>query len=266
MMAIEENLPASEDVNQAVDRHKLLRLTKYRSLGFLIMFLFIVIMTLILAEEPMYFFNFLEPDPNIPLSSQFFRLCFYLFIILTFIYQLIFSIYYNKKIHKHELVSDEDFTKFKKRYSWFDLLNVVPVFIVFIIVINGFFLGFAYVEGPSMNPAFYQGDFVVINHATSNYDEGDVIIIQRQDKLIKRIVGVPGDLLTVNTNGVFLNGSLIETIIDPDVFSPYSVIIPGGYYFVMGDNRGDSTDSRRFGLVSADTILGKVIYPVTSLD
>ena len=263
---MEKNAPVVDDVLQAVDRNKLLRLTKYRSLGFWIMFLFIIVMTLILANEPLYFFNFLEPDPNIPLSSQFFRLCFYLFIILTFIYQLTFSIYYIKKINSNEVVSDEDFTKFKKRYAWFDLLNVVPVFIVFIIVINGFFLGFAYVEGPSMIPAFHEGDFVVINHATSNFDVGDVIIIQRQDKLIKRIVAVPGDMLAVNTSGVFLNGSLIETIIDPDTFSPYSGIIPAGYYFVMGDNRGDSTDSRIFGLVPVDTVLGKVIYPITSLD
>jgi len=263
-MSMEENvnLPETPVENGHLE---LLRTIRIRSISFWFLLLFIIVMTLFLAKQPLYFFNFLESDPQIPLTGQVFRFLFYLLVSIAFIYQLWFSLLYVGRIgqyirYREKAISEEDFQLLKKRYSWFDLLNVIPVFLVFIIIVNGFFFGFAYVSGDSMTPNYHDGDFVVIYHASDNYQLGDVIIIQNEEKLIKRIEAMPGSLLRVNQDGVYVDGTLVETSIRPG-FVAYDGVIPDGYYFVMGDNRDNSSDSRYFGLVADTDILGIVIYP-----
>ncbi len=248
------------------DIKKLLKTARIRSIVFWMMFIFITIMTVVLAHEPLYFFNFLEPDPNIPLSGQIFRFGFYVFVVLAFIYLSWFSIrVYGREI-ANNFESEEKAEQFKKQYSLFDLLMVVPLFLIFIIIVNGIFFGFAYVDGESMLPAYEDGEFVVIEHFDACYEVGDVIIIQKTNKLIKRVVGIAGDELVVDATGVYVDNILIEDDINPGYYYAYSGIIPEGFLYVLGDNRNDSTDSRYFGLIREDQVIGKVIYPQRPLD
>ncbi|MBN2503941.1 MAG: signal peptidase I [Bacilli bacterium] len=243
-----------------------LRIARIRSVILWVLFTFIAIATVLLATEPLYFFNFLESDPNIPLSGQIFRFGFYLFVVATFVYMFWFSVRVSRYKVPYDFQEVEQIEAFKRHYSLFDLFMVVPVFLTFIIIVNGFFFGFAYVDGESMLPTYESGEFVVIEHYHQDYNVGDVIIIQRTDKLIKRVVAIGGDEVIVNASGVWVNGVFIEDSIRINSFYDYFGTLPEGFYFVMGDNRENSEDSRYFGPVSENQVLGEVIYPKHDAD
>lgn len=142
------------------------------------------------------------------------------------------------------------------------------------------------VHGPSMLPNFKESQLVLttsrIPHWLSDtpigeslglaYNRGDVIVFSTVagDDLIKRIIGMPGETVTLSEGKVIINGSTIsESYLDPELETNggsylaegEEIIIPPRYFFVLGDNRTQSRDSRdsRIGLVSSDVILGKVI-------
>jgi signal peptidase I len=86
-----------------------------------------------------------------------------------------------------------------------------------------------------------------------------------ESDLIKRVIGLPGETITISENQVFVdNRPLDEPYLPPDVrmgdFGP--ITIPDDNYFVMGDNRGSSNDSRRFGPIAAERIVGRAFYVV----
>jgi len=137
------------------------------------------------------------------------------------------------------------------------------------------------VNGASMENTLHDGDYLIVarqaylNHSP---ERGDIVIIQssleyeKSDKgklIIKRIIGLPGDKIEIIDSKLFVNNQqLQEEYIEGDV-TPIgkippegeSIIIPEGYYYVLGDNRCNSRDSRddKIGLVSNDDIKGKAI-------
>lgn len=116
------------------------------------------------------------------------------------------------------------------------------------------------VEGSSMEPTLYDGDKVIINRLVEP-EVGDIIVFELEDRsLIKRVIGVPGDKVIIKDSKVYVNGDLIEEPYIKDVefdSGQYSdTILDEGVYYVMGDNRNDSFDSRYFGTVSEEQIVG----------
>ena len=126
------------------------------------------------------------------------------------------------------------------------------------------------IEGVSMEPTLSNGD-VVLLMKTTRFDHGDLCGFTWNNKLlIKRVIGLPGDWIEINTDGtVYLNGEKLDepyvsqlAFGECDLSFPYQV--PQEQYFVIGDMRESSIDSRNtlIGCISKDQIVGKVFFRV----
>lgn len=137
------------------------------------------------------------------------------------------------------------------------------------------------IEGPSMQPGLHDGESVVVNELAYLFgspQRGDVIVFHPTsspgEQFIKRVIAVPGDTISITDAGVVVdNVTLTEPYLNPigadDTAAQFTNLkMQPGEYYVMGDNRGNSNDSRFFGPVKRDSIVGKaelVIWPFNSL-
>ena len=141
------------------------------------------------------------------------------------------------------------------------------------------------VQQQSMEPNFHAGDYLLTSRQAyrlfGDPERGDVIVFRsellddegNEKCLIKRVIGLPGDVGEIKTGYVYLNGEKIdEPYVKEQGISGEmdAVTVPENQLFVMGDNRGVSEDSRsaRVGTISEDTIVGKVfirLYPFNSI-
>ena len=127
------------------------------------------------------------------------------------------------------------------------------------------------VEGTSMLPRLEDHDRLFINkfvyHITS-IEHGDVVVFHYprdpEKSYIKRIIALPGDRLRIDHGQVWLNGKELPEAYVPEMYrdtgSFAETIIPDDCYFVMGDHRSISQDSREFGVVERDLIYGKAVF------
>lgn len=144
------------------------------------------------------------------------------------------------------------------------LLVILAVLIISILVAKMFFIGIYKVNGSSMYPTFEDGDriiaFLVKDDTALDYD--DVLMLDLDIKMIKRLVALPGDTIKIEDGKVYVNGELRENDPYTDVNlydltdkGPYEYTLKEDEYFVLGDNRGNSQDSRSYGPVSKESIL-----------
>ena len=131
--------------------------------------------------------------------------------------------------------------------------------------------GISIVSGNSMRPSFYSGDLVIYRRGIpGKLEYGDVLIVrswlEREKDYVKRVIGLPEDVISVDEKGyVIRNGIEVH---EPEVLHGYQqedrtmhypYKVPEDNYFVLGDNRAVSLDSRFFGALSKKQILGKVV-------
>ena len=128
------------------------------------------------------------------------------------------------------------------------------------------------VHGPSMESTFYEDDYLIVSRLSYLLDEpdyGDVVVFHfpgdTDQDYIKRVVGLPGDQVEIRDTFVYVNGQVID---EPYINEPCTLancrdnvwILNDDEYFVMGDNRNHSSDSRRFSQpVKKEHIVGEVV-------
>ncbi len=143
------------------------------------------------------------------------------------------------------------------------------------VVVSFFIITFLYqpvrVEGTSMAPQLHDQDRLFINKFAYNFEKierDDVVVFyyprDTQKSYIKRVIGLPGDTVRITEGRVFVNGTAIAEPYVPeryeDVRSMDELRVPEGEYFVMGDHRSISSDSRDFGPVARNLIYGKAAF------
>ena len=153
-------------------------------------------------------------------------------------------------------------------YSW-----VRDLF--FSVVVSLFIILFVYqpvkVEGGSMEPSLEDQERIFINKLVYRLEaigRGDIIVFRYprdpRKNFIKRVIAIPGDRIRITRGRVYINGQLIEEPYVPEQYqdsrSAAELTIPADSYFVMGDHRTMSNDSREFGPVARDLIYGKAVF------
>lgn len=179
------------------------------------------------------------------------------------------------------------------------LLSVLVAFILFIFIRTFLFFPFE-VVGQSMEPTLLSGDRLILNRL-GTVDRFDVVVFPAPDdpnsgeEYVKRIIGLPGDEIKYIEDNLYINGNLInERYLEPskeelqkkleenpeqvtftqitndfsllDISSGDSAVVPPDTYFVLGDNRQNSKDSRVFGFLNQETVEGTASLRIWPLD
>lgn len=152
-------------------------------------------------------------------------------------------------------------------------IGVLAVVSAIAIIASTFFISVLQVRGNSMEPTMTDGELVIATHS-SNFKQGEISAFYYNNKiLLKRVIGFPGDWVDITSDGVvFVNGQMLqENYLDQhalgksDIEFPYQV--PENRYFVLGDNRGVSIDSRSnaIGTVSEEQLIGNAVFRIWPL-
>lgn len=154
----------------------------------------------------------------------------------------------------------------------YDLYNFFMICICVFILIMTYLFSFVRVSGPSMKPTYRSGDILACRSVGYKPKKNDIVItymknVNNDNSLyIKRVIAVPGDTITYSR---FNNTITVNDVIVENKYATHQSIwlenhntytLKDNEYFIMGDNRGDSTDSRYFGPVTKKDIVGKALF------
>lgn len=155
-------------------------------------------------------------------------------------------------------------------------LILITIALVLAFFIRTFIAEPRYIPSNSMLPTLHIGDRLVVEKISYRFNSpkfGDIVVFQPPPKLqsrgyskdqafIKRIIGTPGDTLKIDNGKVYLNGNILqEDYIKEPPSKPYPLVeVPPNQYFMMGDNRNDSNDSRYWDFLPRQNMIGKAIF------
>ena len=150
------------------------------------------------------------------------------------------------------------------------LKEYLPYVLIVIVVlgIKHFIISPIKVNGKSMMDTLHHGDIMLldrISYRTSDIERFDIVVIDTGEEfIIKRIIGLPGERVTYSENQLYINNKKVDDPYATNSTTEFDVTVEEDNYFVLGDNREDSMDSRYFGTFQRDKILGKtnlIIFP-----
>jgi signal peptidase I len=157
----------------------------------------------------------------------------------------------------------------------FDTLETLLLAIILFVGINTL-TARVRVDGFSMQPTLQNGEYVLVNRLAYRFgkpERGDIVVFRfpmnPKEDLIKRVIGLPGEEVTIAHGQVYINGNVLEEsyiAAAPGYSGNWTV--PDGSLFVLGDNRNDSADSHSWGLLPVENVIGKAVliyWPFTNL-
>ncbi len=193
------------------------------------------------------------------------------------------------KMHQgffHITVQERGKTSMAQKRKFQGLLELL-LLVALVFVMRSFVFGTVTVKGSSMEPNFHHGDFVIVNklaYVIGSPKRGDIAICwvdsgSKEEYIIKRVIGVPGDEIDFKISengreyGLYINGQKQEEGYIKEAnyqvgTVKYPFVVPKNCYFVMGDNRNASTDSREasIGAIEESNMEGKVFFRLYPFD
>jgi len=172
----------------------------------------------------------------------------------------------------------------KKLFTFiWEIAKIVIIAAVIVIPIRYFLFQPFFVRGQSMDPNFENGDYLIVDEISYRFSEpqrGEVIVFKYPEdpshRFIKRIVGLPGETLEIKDGKVIIYRDGVSQVLDESEYlsnsvttGDFQITLGENEYFVLGDNRSFSFDSRKFGVLPRDKIIGRVIFrawPFTAFD
>ncbi|MBI5045794.1 MAG: signal peptidase I [Candidatus Niyogibacteria bacterium] len=173
------------------------------------------------------------------------------------------------------------FSKLNKSEIW-EFLKLIIVSLLIIVPIRLYIAQPFIVKGSSMDPSFYNGDYLIVDELSYHFNKpkrGEVVIfrypLDASKFFIKRVIGLPGETISIEGDTVTIFNSehpdgfvLREDYMRGAIFSNAKVILDAQEYYVMGDNRSASFDSRYWGALAEDKIIGRAVarlWPIASM-
>lgn len=153
------------------------------------------------------------------------------------------------------------------------LMELIPyvVVVVVVLLIKAFIVTPIRVNGPSMNDTLENNDIMIldeISYKFSGIERFDIVVIKYDDDfLIKRVIGLPGEEIEYKDNSLYVDGKKVkENFKHAETEDIDKIKVPKNEYYVLGDNRVNSTDSRIIGTVSIDDVLGTTKFTIFPFD
>lgn len=140
------------------------------------------------------------------------------------------------------------------------------ILIILILLVKNFVVTTIRVNGDSMYPTLKNNDIMLLNkigYHFSDIKRFDIVVVQTENsKIIKRVIGLPGEVVEYKDNVLYINDEVMNDDYNSILQSDFLVVLEDNEYFVMGDNRGDSLDSRVIGPVLESDILGHATFTI----